>query len=198
MIGLIRTGKRCLTLFFATALIGCTTTSLLPATPAPGGVSLSGRLSIKVEPGPLSTETRSQSVTAQFELEGRPDDGILSLSTPLGTLMAQARWIDNRAELTGPDGKRKTGSLDALTHEALGQSIPVGALMNWLQGRPAPDAPSAQLPEPDFGFMQIGWNINLNRWNDRIITATRDGVDRIEVRVKLDPGSMPAGASPQP
>lgn len=146
----------------------------------------------------MSVAPTAQSVTAQFELEGRPGDGLLSLSTPLGTLMAQARWVGNQAELTGPDGKRKTGSLDALTNEALGQSIPVGALMNWLQGRPDPDAPSAPLPAPDLGFTQIGWNINLNRWNDRLITATRDGLDRVEVRVKLDPSSMPADFAPKP
>ena len=175
-------------LLLTLTLLGCSTpTSLLPPAPQPGGVSLSGRISVKVEPAPDAIEpTPAQSVTAQFELEGRPDDGRLSLSTPLGTQMAQARWLGERAELTGPDGKRKVGSLDALTRDALGQSVPVGALMSWLQGRPATDVPSTPLPAPEVGFSQIGWVIHLNRQADRLIVATRDGAEHVEVRVKLD------------
>lgn len=179
------------------ALAACTTPSLLPPSPAPGGVSWSGRLSIKVEPGPTSLETTAQSVTTQFELEGREDDGLLSLSTPLGTLMARARWLGQQAELVGPDGKRKTGSLDALTDEALGQSVPIGALMNWLQGRPTADAPSTPLPAPDQGFVQMGWTINLNRWADRLLIATRDDVKHVEVKIKLDgPGGSAMPSNP--
>jgi outer membrane lipoprotein LolB len=193
VIGLIRFGRCWFTSFATAALVGCATTaSLMPPSPAPGGVNLSGRISIKIEPGLVNGETPPQSLTAQFELEGRPDDGLLSLSTPLGTLMAQARWVGDQAELTGPDGKRKAGSLEHLTNEALGQSIPVGAMMSWLQGRAASDAPSLPLSEPDLGFEQLGWRINLNRWNDRLIVATRDGAELVTVRVKLDPGPAPA------
>jgi outer membrane lipoprotein LolB len=175
------------------SLLGCSTpTSLLPAAPQPGGVYLSGRISVKIEPTPYAIEpTPAQSVTAQFELEGHPDDGRLSLSTPLGTQMAQARWLGEHAELTGPDGKRQTGSLDALTRDALGQSVPVGALMSWLQGKPAADAPSTPLPAPELGFSQIGWVIHLNRWSDRLIVATRNGAEHVEVRVKLDGPAAP-------
>lgn len=198
MIGLIRFGRHWLASCAAVALLGCTTpASLIPAGPAPGGVSLSGRISVKIEPGAGSAETLTQSLTAQFELDGRPDDGLLSLSTPLGTLMAQARWVGDHAELTGPDGKRKAGTLEQLTSEALGQSIPVGAMMSWLQGRAAADSPSIPLIEPDQGFEQLGWRINLNRWSDRLIVATRDDADHITVRVKLDPGPAPT-ALPAP
>lgn len=170
------------------ALLGCSTTpSLLPAEPQPGGVSLSGRISVRVEPGANNLDPGpAQSVTAQFELEGSPDDGLLNLSTPLGTRMAQARWLGDRAELIGPDGQRKSGHLDTLTREALGQSLPVGAMMSWLQGSPADNIASSPLPLPDRGFTQMGWVINLNRWADRFVIASRDDPDHIEVRVKLD------------
>lgn len=168
------------------ALLGCATPSQMPASPAPGGVSLSGRISIRVEPGPDDPATAAQSMTAQFELDGHPDDGLLSLSTPLGTQMARARWMGQRAELVGPDGKRKFGTLDALTYEALGQRVPVDALMSWLQGRPAAGAPSEPLPAPDQGFSQMNWRINLNRWHDRFILADHYGLDHTQVRVKLD------------
>ncbi len=178
------------------ALLGCTTpASLLPSSPQAGGVSLSGRISVRVEPGASGMATSAQSVTAQFELEGRPDDGLLNLSTPLGTRMAQARWLGERAELVGPDGRRQSGHLDILTREALGQSLPVGAMMSWLQGSPADGAASAPLAPPDHGFTQMGWIINLNRWADRLIIATREDPDRIEVRVKLD---APFDSSPEP
>lgn len=173
-------------LLLSAALIGCSTPSLMPATPAPGGVSLSGRISIRVEPGPDDPTATRQSMTAQFELDGHPDDGLLSLSTPLGTQMVRARWLGQRAELVGPDGKRKSGTLDALTYEALGQSIPVDALMSWLQGRPSAGSPSEPLPAPDLGFRQMNWRIDLNRWHDRFITADRYGLDHTQVRVKLD------------
>ncbi|WP_374592581.1 outer membrane lipoprotein LolB [Aquabacterium sp.] len=183
------------------AMLGCTTPpSRLPAEPQPGGVSLSGRINVRVEPGVGSVEP-AQSVTAQFELEGRPDDGLLNLSTPLGTRMAQARWLGERAELIGPDGQRKSGHLVTLTREALGQSLPIGAMMSWLQGNPADNIASVPLPPPDRGFTQMGWVVNLNRWADRFIMASRDEPDRIEVRVKLDatadtlPASVPHPAS---
>ncbi len=177
-------------------LQGCANTpGALPTHPAPGGVDLAGRLSLKLNPGPASTAP-AQSLSAVFELQGHPLDGTLSLSTPLGTRMAQARWQGTRAELIDPQGQRTQGTLDELTQQALGYHLPVSALMSWLQGQPAPDIPSALLPPPHQGFTQLGWTIHLDRWSDRLLVATHNNLDHIEVRVKLDTTPTPASIVP--
>ena len=44
-------------------------------------------------------------MTAAFELQGRPEAGELNLSTPLGTVLGQARWAPGSVVLVTPQGR---------------------------------------------------------------------------------------------
>ena len=110
-----------------------------PAPPAGTGDVLSGRLALRVEP--VANEA-PRSVSAAFDLRGDSRAGSLGLSTPLGSMLAQARWSPAEVVLTTPRETRRFASLDELTREALGESVPIEAWFDWLRGRPWPGAPS--------------------------------------------------------
>jgi len=155
------------------------------APPAPvGGDSLSGRLAVKVD-GEGGAPPRS--VSAAFELLGDPQRGRLNLSTPLGSVLAQARWAPGSVALVTPQGERQFADLDALTGEVLGESLPVAALFDWLRGRPWPGATSsASVPPAEPGFSQLGWVVSLARFDQAWVVATRVAPPAVTVRAKLD------------
>lgn len=169
-------------LLAAALLAGCATAPRPPA--AATDDALAGRLSVRVDATPAS---EARNVTASFDLQGNPQQGRLDLSTPLGTVLAQARWAPGKVALVTSQGETQFASLDDLTREVLGESLPVAALFDWLRGRPwpgAPSTPSATPAEPGFG--QLGWNISLARFDEGWIAATRRQAPTVTVRAKLD------------
>ena len=161
-------------------LAACTTL------PKPGnrGETLSGRLSVRLE---AAGAAAPRSLTAAFELQGNAHRGSLDLSTPLGTTVAQARWTPQSVVLATPRGEKDYPDLDALTHDVLGDSIPVAALFDWLRGRPWPGAASSAVPLADGpGFEQLGWIVSLARFDDAWVIARREQAPSMTVRVKLD------------
>ncbi|MEO8312863.1 MAG: lipoprotein insertase outer membrane protein LolB, partial [Caldimonas sp.] len=115
----------------AVLLAACTT--IPPAPPNGTNDVLSGRLALRVEP--IGGEA-PRAVSAAFDLRGDPSAGTLGLSTPLGSLLAQARWSPGEVVLTTPRETRRFATLDELTREALGESVPIEAWFDWLRGRP--------------------------------------------------------------
>ena len=164
----------------AVALAACTTIPQSP--PSAPRETLSGRLSIRVD---ADGATPARTLTAAFELNGSPRAGRLDLSTPLGSILAQARWSPDMVVLTTPQGERRFADLDELTREVLGESVPLAALFDWLQGRPWPGAPSTPAPAGP-GFAQLGWAVDLERFDDALVTARRDSPPPVTVRIKLD------------
>ncbi len=161
-------------------LAACTTVTRAP--PASPSETLSGRLSIRVE---AEGATPARTLTAAFELNGGPRAGRLDLSTPLGSILAQARWEPGEVVLATPRGESRFADLDALTRQALGESVPVAALFDWLQGRPWPGAASTPAPA-GAGFVQLGWAVDLERFDDAWVTAKRDSPPPVTVRIKID------------
>jgi len=164
----------------AALLAGCATVQRgeLPAS----GDTFAGRLSVRVEENMAPV----RSLSAGFELRGDPRNGRLDLSTPLGSVLAQARWSPSKVVLATPRGETEFSDLDALTREALGESLPVAALFDWLQGRPWPGAPSAASPGGG-GFIQLGWTVDLTRFDEALVSARRDDPPPVTiVRIKLD------------
>ena len=159
-------------------LAGCATVP--PPVATPPGESLSGRLAVRVDAAPGQD---ARSMSAAFELQGAPERGRFSLSTPLGTMLAQARWQPGRVTLVTSQGETPYPDLDALTREVLGESVPVAALFDWLQGRPWPGAASTAAPP---GFRQLGWAVDLSRFDDASIAAVREQPPTVTVRVKMD------------
>ena len=163
------------------ALAGCA--SVAPLSPASPGESISGRMSLHVEP--IGME-RSHAFAAAFDLRGDPEAGVLGLSTPLGNILAQARWTPGAVELVTPQGTRRFTDLGALTRDVLGESVPVEAWFDWLRGRPWAQAPSEPAPG-GHGFEQLGWQVDLARLDDGAIVATRtEPAPTVTVRVQLD------------
>lgn len=158
----------------AAAMLGACATK--PPLAALEGDRFSGRLAVKVE------GDASKSMSASFELEGGPQRGRLSLTTPLGTQVAQARWAPGEVVLAGSGGERVYGDLDELSRDALGESVPLVALFDWLRGRPWAGAPSR---ETTTGFEQLGWQIDRQRADEGLIVVTRQ-VPAVTLRVKLD------------
>jgi outer membrane lipoprotein LolB len=148
------------------------------------GESLSGRLVVKVD-GEGGAAPRS--VSAAFELQGDPRTGRLNLSTPLGSVLAQARWAPGSVVLVTPQGEKQFADLDALTSEVLGESLPVAALFDWLRGRPWPGAASTATTLPsEPGFEQLGWIVSLARFDQAWVVATRARAPAVTVRAKVD------------
>ncbi|KQU68376.1 MULTISPECIES: outer membrane lipoprotein LolB [unclassified Rhizobacter] len=175
--------RRALATLLAGALLSACTT-LQPLAPTASSESLSGRMSVKVDATP---STPARSVSASFELQGTPQDGRLDLSTPLGTTIAQARWSGRKALLTTGGEQRSYPDLDALTQEMLGESLPIVALFDWLRGRAWTGAPSrATVPPADAGFQQLGWDVNLARFDEGWVVAQRAQAPAVVVRARID------------
>ncbi|MFM6986369.1 MAG: lipoprotein insertase outer membrane protein LolB [Hydrogenophaga sp.] len=112
----------------------------------------SGRLAMQVDSDP------PQSLTAGFDLTGSPDTGELRISSPLGTTLATLRWRPGHAELLHGTQSAQRDSLDALTTEWMGASLPVAALFGWLRG--VPEAVD-------------GWTVDLSGYAQGRLTALR-------------------------
>ena len=166
----------------ATLLSGC---AVAPRAVDAGGQDLlSGRLSVRVDAAPGS---EAHSVSAGFELAGDARSGRLDLTSPLGSVLAQARWAPDRVVLRTPKGETDFADLDSLTREALGESVPVAALFDWLRGRPWPGASSSPTTPPaEPGFHQLGWTVSLARFGEAWVDARRERAPAVTVRARLD------------
>jgi outer membrane lipoprotein LolB len=151
-----------------------------PRAPGPGHETLGGRLSVQVA---AHAGQAPRSMSANFELRGNAERGELDLSSPLGQTVAKARWAPSRAQLLTGDGERSFPDLQSLAQEALGEPLPLGALVEWLHGRPWSGAPSVQSAS---GFEQLGWLVNLERAAEGWIVATRSAAPPVTVRARID------------
>jgi outer membrane lipoprotein LolB len=159
----------------AGVLSGCA--SLGPQLPPP---DLAGRLAVRVD---ASAQAPSRSFSADFDLRGNADRGMLRLTGPLGATLAEVRWLPGRAELADAEGTRAFDTLDAMTQELFGEALPLVALIDWLRGRPWPGAPNVKR---DDGFDQLGWRIGLGGFADGLLQATRASAPAVSVRARLE------------
>ncbi|WP_077036551.1 outer membrane lipoprotein LolB [Pelomonas sp. KK5] len=167
-------------LFAALLLAGCASLKHEAAPVGDGDLHLSGRLSVVVAG---QAGGRASGGNGAFELTGQPKAGQLELATPLGSLVARAIWRDGDVRLQTPEDERRYQDLDALTREMLGEAIPVAALFDWLQGRPWPQA--ATTPA-EGGFEQLGWRIDLSRFGEGLIVATRRAEPAVTLKARID------------
>mgnify|MGYP005754889467 CR=1 FL=1 len=158
-------------------LAGCAS---LPAPDASLDLAASGRLAVRVE-----APEGVRASTAQFELLGRPRQGELRLASPLGTVLAVARWQPGQAWVQAQGERRDYASLDDLTRDLMGEALPVEALFDWLQARPWPGAPSEGRPDGP-GFLQLGWTVGLEGASEGLIVARRSLPTPVTVRAKVD------------
>ncbi len=179
----------------AASFVGCASSPPLREAPP---LTAAGRLGVRVEASP---DRAPQSLSAAFEWRGNGERGELTLFSPLGTQVAQARWSPGEAWLLTPDGQTRFDTLEALAARALGEAVPLHAWPDWLAGRPWAGAPSAPLvsstspapatatalaPGPVRGFEQLGWSVDLSRYGEGRIDARRGAPPVVTVRIVLD------------
>ncbi len=112
----------------------------------------SGRLGLQVQGDP------PQDLHAGFELQGSPEQGELSLLSPLGLVLARLSWRPGQALLEQGEQRWQGASVDALVQGLTHAPVPISALFDWLQGRPS---------------RSEGWSVDLSGWSDGRILAQR-------------------------
>lgn len=132
--------------------------------------TLQGQLSIKLH---AFGKTPARGISLGFFFSGGEDSGQLDLITLMGSQFAQVSWTPGEVWLTDDKGRRRYESMEALSAAALGEPLPLRALVHWMQGRPDPSLPG-EAPSKD-GFSQLGWRIDTREMAVKKLTATRDG-----------------------
>lgn len=126
-----------------------------------------GRLQVQVYSDP------SQSMSAAFELLGSADRGRLSLTSPLGTTLAEVQWTTLDAQWRTATETRHFASMDQLTEQLLGTSLPLAALFDWLQARPT---------------SALGWEADLQDLPQGRLRAQRTHpAPQAQLRIVLEP-----------
>lgn len=111
-----------------------------------------GRLLLTVQTEPV------QSFSADFDLQGDGQTGVLAFFTPLGTTVARLQWGSEGAILQASGDTQHFESLDALTLHAVGAVLPVASLFAWLKGE--------SLDTP-------GWRVDLHDLPNGRLSAQR-------------------------
>jgi outer membrane lipoprotein LolB len=111
-----------------------------------------GRLALKVHSTPM------QAFSADFELQGNAEAGTLSFFTPLGSTAARLEWDVDGAQLQTTGEPQRFESLDALTLNTTGATLPIHSLFAWLNGSES---------------LTPGWQVNLQDLPNGRISAQR-------------------------
>ncbi len=126
-----------------------------------------GRLGLVVESEP------PQSFAGGFELTGSATTGTLSLFSPLGSQVARMQWSPTEVTLADGQTVRQFTSLDALTQQTTGASLPVQSLFQWLQGNPS---------------QADGWDVDLSSFGDgKLVARRKSPLPTAILRIALDP-----------
>jgi outer membrane lipoprotein LolB len=150
----------------ALTLAACTTTPKPIEGASPDAFSRIGRFAITV-----NEESGKQSaVQGGFSWS---DDGrryVLDLTNPLGSTEARVEGQPGAASLTKADGTRLVAdNPDALAEDALGSSVPVSGLRDWLRGKLPAQPEASDVSRDELGrpasFEQGGWRAKLSRYD---------------------------------
>lgn len=111
-----------------------------------------------------------QSAVGSFLWRERGSDVQLELMSPLGQTLAIVSQNTQGATLELPNQPpRRAPEVDTLMQDALGFSLPVSGLRDWLRARPAPGTPAhvardaQSRPET---IEQNGWTVRYVAWSD--------------------------------
>ena len=125
-----------------------------------------GRISLQIQSEPV------QAFFAAFELKGHSDNGELTLTSPLGSILGIMRWTPTEATFEQNGSTKRFASTDDLLTQTTGAAVPVSALFDWLSGKNTP-AP--------------GWVADLSQQANGRITAQRtDPAPPANFRIVLD------------
>jgi len=191
-------------LALSAVLAGCATGSAHLSNPDAAAVAyrdtidLSGRLAVTYQ-----KEGRPQGINGNFTWTQRPGQVDVALNSQLGQTVARITVTPQSATLTQSGHAPRTDKdIDGLTRQALGWSLPVAGLADWLQGY-ATDASGKRLaasPAHNTVFTNDGWNLRFAEWQDgpkgsngafpRIIRASRSATadaEELSINIVVDP-----------
>lgn len=155
--------RRAFALALALLLSACATP---PRPTTPSAQFWSGRIGLQVLSDP------PQSFHAGFELQGSPEQGELTLLSPVGGVLARLQWDAHQATLERGSDRWRQASVDLLTRQLTPAPVPIAALFAWLKGQAAADD---------------NWTANLSGYADGRIQAQRlQPLPRAELRLVLD------------
>ena len=194
--------RRFYLLAIAAVLAGCATTGAPVSTSTVGAyrdsIDLTGRLSVNYQ-----RDGKPESVTGNFNWIQRPGRIDVSLASPLGQTIASITVTPDSATLKQAErAPRVAKDIDTLSAQALGWSLPVTGLRDWLQGY-ATDASGkrfAASPANNSVYTKDGWRLRFVSWQDdkaaqplpRRIDAERDATatsDELAIRIVIDPAA---------
>jgi outer membrane lipoprotein LolB len=111
-------------------------------------------------------------MSAGFELQGMSKNGQLHFFTPLGTNLASLQWTTQGAQLLQGAQSQHFESLDALSEQLTGASLPIAELFDWLQG---------------IHTQALGWEADLSQVSEGTLSAKRTHpMPAVVLRIKLD------------
>lgn len=88
--------------------------------------------------------------SANFDLQGSPQSGELTIYSPIGTTLAVASWSDHEALLRQGTTEKHFANMEDLTKQMTGTHLPLPPLMSWLDADGEPikgwDIRSENLP----------------------------------------------------
>jgi outer membrane lipoprotein LolB len=196
------TRRRLSLLTLAAVLTGCATTGANLSNSSVGAyrdsIDLSGRLSVNYQ-----KDGRPESVTGNFNWIQRPGRIDVTLASPLGQTIAAISVTPESATLTQAErAPRVAQDIDTLSAQALGWSLPVSGLRDWLQGY-ATDANGKRFvasPANNSVYTKDGWRLRFVSWQDdkaappmpRRIDAERSASadsDELAIRIVIDPAA---------
>ena len=183
-------------------MTGCATTSgprsAVAVAPYRDSVELAGGISIH-----YSKDGKRESLIGKFTWQQTKAGTDVSLISPTGQILAIISVTPGLATLkqSGKD-PRTAPDLDSLTAQALGWTLPVSGLREWLQGY-ATDASGKRFvasPANDTVVTRDGWKVDYATWQDdkaaapqpKLIDLTRLGagqVDDLTIRIAIRPAT---------
>ena len=162
----------------ALALTGACTTTL----PLPSGtrtyrsdVRLGGRLSVSYR-----AAGKPESLQGKFLWVQRGEQIDIELLTPLGQTIARIAIAPGRARIEQSGGDvREAASIDQLTEQTLGWTLPVNGLRYWLQGfmRDAHGQLASVAPDQSRTLRDDGWKLRYVSWQADGSTAMPKRID---------------------
>ncbi|NBW53955.1 MAG: outer membrane lipoprotein LolB [Betaproteobacteria bacterium] len=129
-----------------------------------------GRLTLQVAKNP------PEQFSTAFEMTGHAEQGELALLSPLGTTLAMVRWDSHGASLQKGVDIQQFDSMDALTQRLTGASLPLPALLTWLDRAGPPVA---------------GWKISAQNLKSgrRVLAERQQPLPALQLTLLLDPSS---------
>ena len=125
-----------------------------------------GRISLHIQSEP------PQAFFAGFELKGGAEQGQLTLTGPLGSIVSLMHWSPTEAVLESGRDVRRFASVDELLEQTTGAAVPVSALFDWLAGK---------------NTSLNGWTANLAQQDAGKIAARRSSpAPQVDLRIVLD------------